>query len=163
LLQGKTESIMMSLNLQQFLTKASIKALCFAICSIIFVGCNAPEKPVIVETPNTVVERPNAVTSFFKDAELQAETDEQRQEIKIVLLDMLNLNTNELKAKKYPDYQGHINQWDVIKFANSYFVPSSPMVLSPDTFFEDLLKPEARAVIQELINQNNIDATLNKK
>lgn len=113
-------------------------------------------------------ERSNSVVEYFKDAEIQAETDEQRAEIKLVLSDLLSLPGDELKLKKYPDYQNKADQWDVIKFLNSYFVAASPKVLSPDTFFEDLGKPEAHATIQKQINriagylESSTDSTLQK-
>ena len=165
----KTVSICNNINLrintslQQFIIQRFIKVLCFSLfLGISVVGCNSNKDTASKERPNNVV-------IFFKNAEIQAETDEQRQEIKLVLLDMLNLTADELRIRKYPDYQNNSNQWDVIKFANSYFVPASPQVLAADTFFEDLEKPEARAVIQQLINSITIypasdtDSTLNKK
>ncbi len=151
------------IGLQQRLIKRIISVLCFCLFfGILFVSCGSNKDSSNKESSNSIV-------AYFKDAEVQAETDEQRKQIKLVLSDLLNLKVDELKVKKYPNYQNNTDQWDVIKFLNSYFVPSSPQVLTADSFFEDLGKPEAKAAIQERINKidgdpgTNADSTLQKK
>jgi hypothetical protein len=111
----------------------------------------------------------NSVVAYFKDAELQAETDDQRQQIKLVLSDIISLNADELRVKRYPDYQNAPGQWDVIRFLKAYFVPATPMELTPAAFFDDFKKPEAVTVIQEQLNkmaryiEQDADSLLRKK
>ncbi len=97
----------------------------------------------------------NTVVHFFQQAELQAETDSQRMEIRTVLTGLLELPVEQLKERKYPDYQGHPDQWDILKFLNSYFVPVTPQQLSAEQFYKDLRQPEARKEIRDQLDKLN--------
>ena len=97
----------------------------------------------------------NTVAVFFQQAELQAESDEQRKEVRMVLSGLLELPVEQLKEKKYPDYQGHADQWDILKFLHAYFVPAKPQQLSAEQFYRDLPRPEARKAIQDQLDHLN--------
>jgi hypothetical protein len=120
-----------------------MKRTAFSIClSLLIASCNSGSNPGNIANANSI-------TEYFKNSQLQVETDDQRQEIILVLSDLLTTPVNQLRTKKYKDYRLQPDQWDIIKFLHAYFISSSNESLSADQFFEDIGKPEGRHAIEE--------------
>lgn len=97
----------------------------------------------------------NTVAAFLKNAERQAETGEQRGEIRRALRDMLDKSTSELRELRYADYTGKSNEWSIIQLLNHYFVPNPPAALDEQHFFQDVRAPAARAAVQHQLDEIN--------
>jgi hypothetical protein len=98
---------------------------------------------------------PNSVAAYIENAEIQAETDEQRREIRRALLDILEKPATELRTQKYADYQGKPNEWSITRLLTAYFVPSTPQSLEPEQFYKDIDKPEAKLAIRHKLDAIN--------
>jgi hypothetical protein len=92
---------------------------------------------------------PNAVVAYLQGADQQFENAGQGREIEKALNDMLTLSPDELRTRRYANYQMEPDAWTIIDILHKYFLPSKPTGLDQNRFFRDVTKPEARAVIQE--------------
>jgi hypothetical protein len=95
----------------------------------------------------------NSVAAFLKNADRQAETDEQRKEIQRALHDMLDQSPAQLRQMRYADYSGQANAWTVTELLRHYFVPNPPEALDDAHFFQDVRAAEARAAIQHQLDE----------
>ena len=68
---------------------------------------------------------PNTVVVYLQGAERQSEDLDQRREIEKALNDMLTLTPDELRARRYANYQMEPGAWTIIQFLHRYFVPRS--------------------------------------
>jgi serine protease inhibitor len=94
----------------------------------------------------------NSVVQYLQGAELQAETDAQRMEIRRALQDMQHPERNQgtwLRLQRYADYQGKPGQWSAVRLLENYFVPSRPLSLDENTFYQDLRSAEAQIIIRD--------------
>ena len=102
----------------------------------------------------------NAVVAFLAHAELQAETNSQRQEISKALGDLLHKSPSDLRDSRYADYEGHAGAWSITELLRHYFVPNPPMKLEDKDFFADVSAPAARASIRK--QQNAVTHSLSQ-
>ena len=93
------------------------------------------------------------IYEFFLNAEIQYETEQQKESIITALNDILNfdLSVEELKNKKYPDYTGKPNQWDLPTLINKYFVPADKNITLGKNFYNQLRKKRVYDTIQEIV------------
>jgi hypothetical protein len=80
----------------------------------------------------------NPVYNYFKNAEPQYDSNTQKQNIITALNDILNLSEDELKAKRYKDYSGKDQQWDLPKLIIRHFVPDSQGKSFGNNFYHDV-------------------------
>jgi len=96
----------------------------------------------------------NTVTLYLTGAQRQAETLDQRQEIQRALRDMLELPPEQLRDKRYANYQMEPGSWTAIDILERYYFPESPLtMLVPETFYRDVALPPAREAIQRHLDR----------
>jgi hypothetical protein len=110
-----------------------------------------PAQRQIAGTPLAGVNPPNEVVVYLKGAERQAETNDQRLEIRRALVDLASLPVDQLRGRRYADYEMRTGKWTLATLLARYFVPSEPHVLNEETLYRDAQLPEARAVINDQI------------
>ena len=140
-----------------------IARLLCALVALVAVGCE--RQPAVVPTLPTLSAQPvplpaplatsNAVATYFTGAEIQAETDEQRAEVRKALADMLALNADELKAKRYADFAGTANRRTVVELIANHVVPSAPHMLDASVFFADVKSPQAQIAVRAKLDELN--------
>jgi len=102
----------------------------------------------------------NTVEDYLNGAEEQAEDDDQRAVIKRAFVDMLYEPVDNLRKKRYPDYQMHPHKWPITEVLYRYIVPDPLIDFDGDEFFRDVKKPEAREMVQKwLHHMENPDGT----
>jgi hypothetical protein len=89
--------------------------------------------------------------SFFSGAQYQAESDDQIQEIRLALQDLATLPPDELRRRRYSDYQMKAGQWNLPTLLMRYFVPADLQVVHEDALYRDAQAPEAKEVIRKQI------------
>jgi len=89
----------------------------------------------------------NSVVSFFDGAELQIETPDQVQELQRALQDMLELPEDELRERRYADYQMNEGKWTLAEILSAYFLQEKPIDL--DRIYSDASENAAKTVIKE--------------
>jgi hypothetical protein len=92
---------------------------------------------------------PNTVVIYLQGAERQSEDLDQRREIEKALNDMLTLNPDELRTRRYSNYQMEPGVWTIIDVLYNYFLPRKPAGLDESLFYRDVAEPLARAVIRD--------------
>lgn len=113
----------------------------FILCLPLFlIACTPPAPPS------------SHLAQYLENAELQCETEEQKENIHQAFRDMLTLSPEELKGKLYKNYQG-IPEWQAHVVLEKHFVPDSQMFLDKDTFYEDLKDPRAQKNIQQWLKK----------
>jgi hypothetical protein len=91
--------------------------------------------------------------NYLNGAELQVETDDQRQEIKQALQDMLNLSPEELEKKRYKNYRMEANQWTLVELLQAYYFPQKPMALDDSiALYRETSDPKVRQIISKLLS-----------
>lgn len=132
-----------------------VNSLCLILITLISVSCG-PQVGAQVKSKHSL----NSVAAYLENAEIRAETDEQRQEIHRALSDMLKKPTAELRTRRYADYQGTPNMWSITQLLTAYFVPQTPQSLESKRFYKDVGKPEAKLAIHRQLDE--INRALNK-
>jgi hypothetical protein len=102
----------------------------------------------------------SAVVDYFAKAEVQAETDMQRAELRRALTDLLNMGDAELRAARYASFSGQPGQRDLVKLLHGHVVPASPETLTMDLVLATRASPQARAAVKGLLD--GLDATPKK-
>ena len=82
--------------------------------------------------------RGNAVAKFLENAEVQYEGDAQKANLTSALKDILALNAQDLRARRYADYEGRPNQWDLPTLFQRHFVPDDQSKTLGEHFYEDI-------------------------
>ena len=91
---------------------------------------------------------------FFKTAELQYETEQQKESIITALDDILNLSLSkeeELRNKRYPNYTGEEEQWDLLTLLNRYFVPADKNITVGNNLYTQIKRKEVYEQIAEIL------------
>ena len=93
----------------------------------------------------------NAVLDYLRDAEVQCEGAEQRETIRLALLEMLTLEGRELRSRRYKDYSGKPGQWDAPTLLYRHLVPAAGGRTLGDRFYRDIRSRAVRSRIRELL------------
>jgi len=93
----------------------------------------------------------NQVLRYFENAEIQCETEDQKNSIINALNDILTLDTAELKEKRYADYRGQKGEWTIQVLLYHYFVPDAQSKIPGDNFFNDIKSDDLRDKIKSII------------
>lgn len=111
----------------------------------------APEEKVTEEgeVPEKVR---NSVADYFENSELQYETEIQKENISAALDDILKLSEEQLKERKYKDYTGKENQWDLPTLIYRHFVPDGPKNLG-ENFYHDVKLQVAQNQVKEILEE----------
>ena len=94
----------------------------------------------------------NPVLGYLDKVEIQAEHP-QIPHIVAALNDALSLSSDELVPKKYPDFQGNPDQWDLRTLLERHFVPDAQGKDLGDNFYADVKAPEVQARLRQLLDQ----------
>jgi len=117
-------------------------------------GASAPVTPPPV--PRASAPATNPIVRYLRGAELQAEDEAQVANIHRAFEDLATLPTAELRARRYADYQGTPDAWDLPRVIRSHFVPDGPqnagIVDDPDAFWAAADSEEVRALAREMLH-----------
>ena len=92
---------------------------------------------------------PNTVVVYLQGADQQWETQEQGREIERALNDMLTLSPDELRNRRYANYQMQPGAWTTIELLHRYFVSRGLVYVDETRFYQDVTDPAAQAVIRQ--------------
>ena len=93
----------------------------------------------------------NTTANYFNDAELQYEGNVQKENIMTALNDILTLPEEELKNKRYKDYTGKINQWDLETLIYKHFIPDNNGKTLGNNFYHDIKSEEVKKQIKQMM------------
>ena len=93
----------------------------------------------------------NVVVLFLSEGERQMETKMQRRELASALGDMLHSDPDDLKKRRYSDYDGRAGQWSITTMLSKYYIPKHPIKIEDEIFFKDYSAPEAQDAIKNEI------------
>jgi hypothetical protein len=127
-----------SMNRSQMVVKAMIGLVVVMLAA----ACTASENAGPATTENAVV-------LYLQNAERQAESPAQEQEIVKALEDLRTLPPDRLKEQRYADYASTPRQWTLTQLLQKYFVPDAPRAIDEAAFYRDAQAAAARALIEE--------------
>jgi hypothetical protein len=94
----------------------------------------------------------NSVAAYLENAQVQAETDAQRLQVRRALTDIIEKPASDLRAQRYRDHSG-AQAWLVSDVLRAHVVPSTPQALDPERFFDDAAKPEAKQAARKVLER----------
>ena len=95
----------------------------------------------------------NPVLDYFDNAELQYETEAQKQNIISALHDILTLSAQELAQRRYEDYTGKPNEWDLPTLIGKHFLPDRQGKTLGPRFYSDVKSARVQAQIRRVIDR----------
>ena len=93
----------------------------------------------------------NIVMSFLEDAELQIETQDQIEELKKALQDILLLSPKQLRKQRYLNYQLDERAWKLPKIISAYFCSPKPYFINSEQFYSDITADVTRSTVQKIL------------
>ena len=96
----------------------------------------------------------NQVLNYLSNAELQYEGEVQKENLITAMNDILNLSEEQLKLKKYKDYSGNENQWDLQTLIHKHFVPDKEDKTLGNNFYHDVKAKEVQEIIKKFLDQH---------
>jgi hypothetical protein len=90
----------------------------------------------------------STLESFLHGAEIQAETQAQRDEIARAMNDMATLPPAVLREKRYGDYQGNPGKWTLLELLKHYVVPQGRVHLTDEILFDALATEQGKATVR---------------
>jgi len=109
----------------------------------------------LIPVVSSCKEADNPVFLYMKDAELQYEGKIQKENIKIALKDILTLKPEQLKKKRYKDYKGKENQWDLPTLIGKHFVPRKKGLTVGKNFYEDVKSKKVQDLVKKILDKLN--------
>jgi len=92
-----------------------------------------------------------ALVAYLQGAEIQAETDAQRDVLRRALRDLASLPPAELRAARYPSSDGRPAQRDVVQVLRSHLVPARPQAVDLDALLVGRESEAGRAALGETL------------
>jgi hypothetical protein len=106
----------------------------------IWIKCQSPQNPVL---------------NYLTNAELQYEGAAQKENIANAMHDILSLSEEGLKARKYMDYTGKDNQWDLPTLITRHFVPDKQGKTLGNNFYHDIQLKETKEIVSHILERIN--------
>ena len=125
---------------------ALLAALLFAAC-----GRPAPAPAPAAPTASTPELRSDALVRLLRGAEIQAETDAQRAELRRALQDLRDRPPAELAALRYAGADGTPGQRSLAEVLRAHLVPAQPMAVEIDALVAGRAGADGRAALDETI------------
>lgn len=95
----------------------------------------------------------NPVAGYVDKAELQYETEAQKQNIVRALDDILTLSAQELEQRRYEDYTGKPNEWDLPTYVGKRFVPGKQGKTLGPKFYPDVKSARVQGQIRRILDR----------
>lgn len=130
------------------------------LAACLFGGCSerrASEALSAASAPETAAstapaaEADNALIAYLRGAELQVETDAQRNELRRALNDLQALPSADLRAARYAGADGQAGQRDIVQVLRAHVVPTAPRGLDMTRLLSDRGTAEGRAAVRDTL------------
>jgi len=106
-------------------------------------------------------QKPNCVADYLTGADRQFESQDQGEELRRALNDMLSLKPSLLLEKRYCDYQMNKRRWNSIEILHRYFVPTSAArALDAGCFQKSIESPASKLAIKKQLDDLSKDLKL---
>ena len=112
--------------------------LIFLFLVIVLMGCKKSENPIM---------------NYFENSELQYEGKLQEENIITALNEILSLSEEQLKTKRYKDYTGKEDQWDLPTLIYRHFVPDKKDKSFGNNFYHDIKSKEVQQKIKQILEK----------
>ena len=112
-------------------TKFSISILLILFLAIGFSGCQKKENQVLI---------------YLQNSELHFDSKVQRDNVFQAMKDCFIYSEDELKTRRYKDYEGKDNQWDLPAVLYHHFAPKKQGLTLGDDVYHDVKQPEVQII-----------------
>jgi len=121
----------------------------FVLISGIFIsGCESQR--VTLGSSISPAYSDNVIVAFFDEAELQIETADQEQVLIKALNDMLRLSPDELRKKRYANYQLEPEKWTLAEVLSRYYYARTPIEFA-DLLIEETTSDKSKDAIKKAL------------
>lgn len=93
----------------------------------------------------------NRVLNYLKNSELKFDNKIQRDNIMDAGKDVILLSSDDLKLRRYKDYDGNENQWDLQTLFTKHFVPKKPGLDWGDDFYHEVKQDSVQAFMSHIL------------
>jgi hypothetical protein len=93
----------------------------------------------------------NPVLYYLKNSELKYDNKMQRDNIIRACTDAIMYAPEDLKKKRYKDYEGNEDRWDLQTLLTKHFVPQKLNLTWGDNFYEDVKQDSVKAIFSYII------------
>ena len=90
--------------------------------------------------------------NYFCNAEIQYETEFQKDVLIEAINDLIKLDSTQLKSKRYSNYNQEGEFWDITELINKYFVPEKNGITLGDNFFIEVRDKEVQELLIKFLN-----------
>lgn len=102
-------------------------------------------------------EKENQTARYFDGVEVQYENDIQKETIIQVLNDILNMPAEELRKKKYPNYVGENDAWNLPTIIYGYCIADDSQKTLGDDLYSEVKDDEVQIKIKKLLESLTSD------
>ncbi|MCW5665737.1 MAG: hypothetical protein KIT35_18055 [Piscinibacter sp.] len=111
----------------------------------------APPAPAASAASSQARAQADALVALLRGAEIQAETDAQRAELRRALQDLRDRPLAELQGARYAGPDGTPGQRGLADLLRAHLVPAQPAAIELEALVAARAVPEARALLDETI------------
>jgi hypothetical protein len=100
---------------------------------------------------NGCQKKENQVLIYLQNSELHFDSKTQRDNIFQALKDCFIYSEDELKTKRYKDYAGNDNQWDLPTLLYKHFAPKKDGLTLGDNVYHDVKDPKVQVIFLHIL------------
>lgn len=113
----------------------------------------APPASTTAAVPRGATGAASKLALYLRGAEIQAETDVQRAELRRALHDLLDQPAAYLRSARYAGFDGTPAQRSLVQVLKGHVVPEQPTALDVDELIAGREQSDARAALRATIEQ----------
>ena len=113
---------------------------------LFMINCNRNDR---YETEKNV----NQTASYLENAEIQFETEQQKNTLLKVFKDIQTIPPDSLELSTYPDYKGQKSIWSIQQVLYRYIVPDKSNKKLGYEFYSELKTKEVQTIIKQMEEQ----------
>lgn len=95
---------------------------------------------------------PNPVAEYFRNAEIQAETNQQHDQVVAVLSDLSERSASSIRERRYSDDNGNPGKWTAFLVVKRHVVPARPTRLTEEMLYRDVERTEVRSAVRQTLD-----------
>ena len=93
----------------------------------------------------------NPVLNYLQNSELKFSNKTQRDNIMEAARDILLISVDDLKKRRYKDYDGNEGQWDLQTLLTKHFVPKKQGLAWGDDFYNDVKQDSVQSIFSSIL------------
>ncbi len=93
----------------------------------------------------------NPVVEYFRNAEIQTETNKQQEQVIAVLTDLSERSASSIRERRYADDDGNAGKWTAFLVVKRHIVPARPTRLTEEMLYRDVERTDVRSAVRQAL------------